>query len=264
MNFFQAIFLGALQGVAEFLPISSSGHLLVFRNWLGLGDVPLLFDILLHGATLIVVLVVFRRRIGELLAALFRFALRRKKESDGPLLRLILVILGATVVTGLLGVGISQLQIENYPQVASVCFVITGIILIFSRSWQGLHSYGDLGWKHSLFTGFAQGLGVLPGISRSGITISASLFAGLDRERAGEYSFLISIPAIAGAMVLDMKDLGELTSRVEPLMVLAACAAAMIAGFLSLVFLLKLVKKGQLFWFSFYLIPFGIVSFFFL
>ncbi len=264
MTLLQGLFLGALQGVAEFLPVSSSGHLLVYRNWFGLGHVPLLFDILLHGATLIAVLIVFRRRVGELLAVLARLLTGRRRPEDAQALGLIGVILTATVFTGLLGAGISKLDMENYPRAASVCFVLTGVILLAARSLKGRFDYGGITWKTGVVTGIAQGLGVFPGISRSGITISASLAAGLDRERAGEYSFLISLPAIAGAMILDMGDAGALAQAVDPLVTAAAFLTSLAVGLFSLLFLLRLVRQGRLFWFSFYLIPFGAVSFFFL
>ncbi len=264
MTLLQALFLGALQGVAEFLPVSSSGHLLVFRNWLGLGDVPLLFDILLHGATLLAVLAVFRSRVGELLAVLGRFLIGRRREEDSPALRLIGVILVATVFTGGIGAGISKLDMENYPRAASVCFVLTGLILLAARSLRGRFGYEQIGWKTGVITGVAQGLGVFPGISRSGITISASLASGLKRERAGEYSFLISLPAIAGAMVLDLGDAGALAQAVNPWGMAAAFFTSLGVGLVSLLFLLRLVRRGQLYWFSFYLIPFGVVSFFLL
>ena len=109
-----------------------------------------------------------------------------------------------------------------------------------------------------------QGLGTLPGISRSGSTISGALFSKLDRKAAGDYSFIISIPAILGAFVLDLKDLGEVSSTIGMPQVLAGCIAAFITGFISLKLLMKIIRKGKLAWFSAYLIPAGILGLIFL
>ncbi|HOV63639.1 MAG TPA: undecaprenyl-diphosphate phosphatase, partial [Spirochaetia bacterium] len=128
MSFIQSIILGALQGVAEFLPISSSGHLLVLKHLFSLGDVPLLFDILLHVSTLLVVIVAFRRRIGSLFASLFRLLSGRKTDADSENISLILMIIIVTFFTGIIGYGISKLDIQS-PKLVSAFFIATGIIL---------------------------------------------------------------------------------------------------------------------------------------
>jgi undecaprenyl-diphosphatase len=170
MSFFQSIILGALQGLAEFLPISSSGHLLVLKHLFGLGSVPLLFDILLHVATLAVVIVAFRKTIGRLFAALFRFLAGKKIEGDRDDLKLILVILAATVCTGALGYGISKLDIES-PRLVSGFFIVTGLILIVPTVLKGKQAKpgrGEPSLIQGLIVGLAQGIGPCPGYHAQG------------------------------------------------------------------------------------------------
>jgi undecaprenyl-diphosphatase len=121
-------------------------------------------------------------------------------------------------------------------------------------------SYGTIGVKQGIYTGIAQGLGVFPGISRAGITISAALMSGMNREKAGEYSFLISIPAILGALLLKLKEADALFVSVAPVTVAVGFSSAFIVGLLSLLLLLKIVHRGKLYLFSFYLIPLGLLG----
>ena len=262
MTLLQSLFLGALQGVAEFLPVSSSGHLVVFRHFMDLGEVPALFDILLHLATLIVVLIVFRKTIGSLFVSLFRFARRKADERDKINLRLIWILILASIFTAVLGFIIESLDVAHKPRLVSVLFLVTAGILLGTRFLgKDGAGYEKAGVKTAVITGIAQGLAVFPGISRSGITISASLFAGLEREKAGEYSFILSIPAIVGAILLEIKDFGRLSESVSPAVMAAGMAAAFIVGTASIILLLRVVERSKLHYFSFYLIPFGIISF---
>ncbi len=262
MTYFESILLGALQGVTEFLPVSSSGHLVVMRSILQLKDIPLLFDVLLHMATLLVVIIIFRKRIGSIIISLYRFAIRKNNSSDIPNLKLTGVILFATLLTGVVGFGASLLEVNQYPKIVSGLFIITGIILLLTGFAKPVHGYNKIGVKEGLLTGIAQGIGVLPGISRSGITISAALFAGMNREKAGEYSFLLSIPAVSGALILTLKDSNQLFSVVDPGVLAAGVVSSFIVGIFSLLLLLKLIKDGRLYIFSVYLIPLGIAGVF--
>lgn len=260
MTYGQAIIMGIIQGVAEFLPVSSSGHLVVLQDIMDL-EVPLLFDVLMHIPTLVAVLIVFRKRVAKLFSALFRFRLRNRDQEVADNLRLVGIILVATLVTGIMGVGFSRVFESFKPSSALVgaLFLVTAAILIGARFLKGSKQYGQLGVKEGLITGFAQGLGVLPGISRSGITISGSLLAGMDREKAGEYSFLISVPAILGALILELKDLDKL-SAINPMVLAVGMITCFIVGILSLLLLMKMLRSGKLYLFSIYLIPLGIIS----
>lgn len=263
MSILQGILLGLLQGIAEFLPVSSSGHLLVLRNIMGLENVPLLFDILLHMATLAVVIFVFRKMIGSLIVSLWRWIIRKPAEGDKKNMFYILWILVATFITGVIGIFYTKSDFEGNLTVAGICFIVTGLLLI-AVSCIKENDRGDVTWKSSLAAGFFQGLGTLPGISRSGSTIAGSLFLGVSREKATEFSFILSIPAILGALLLDLKDAGDLAAAVSVPVLLAAILAAVVAGFFSIILLKKLVKQGKLFIFSIYLIPLGIVVLLFL
>ena len=260
MSPLQAIFFGVLQGATEFLPVSSSGHLAVTKHLFHLQEVPLLFDVILHVATLLVVLIVFRRRVGKLLLALGRFIIRKQEEEDKTQLRLIGVILLATLLTGILGLALERLEVGSYPKMVSILFIVTGLILVISSRWVGRVDYEAIGIKQGLIAGIAQGFGVLPGISRAGITISAALLSGMNREKAGEFSFLISLPAIAGALLLELRNVEALFSAVSPLMVAIGFLSAFLTGLAALLLLLKLVEKGKLYFFALYLIPLGVVG----
>ena len=260
MTYINAIILGAVQGLAEFLPVSSSGHLVVLQYLMDLGETPLLFDVLLHIATLVVVFIVFWDRILKVLKALVRYASGKREDEDRENMRLFLIILLATVFTGALGLFLEKLDLEGNVKLVFLLFIVTGFILILSRKLEGSKDYGSLGVKQGLITGLAQGIGVLPGISRSGITISAALASGMTREQAGEFSFLISIPAILGALILQLKDADSLFGSVSLGVVAAGMISAFIVGLVSLRILLRLIKKGNLYYFSFYLIPLGIAG----
>ncbi len=258
MTFIQSILLGALQGFTEFLPVSSSGHLAVVESFMKLQEVPVLFDILLHLATLLVVIIVFRNRLIGIVISLFKR--NNIKNEDKANRKLFLMILVSTFFTGIIGLGLNNLEVEKYLFIIYFLFIITGFILIGSKFWGGSIDYSSLGLKQGVITGISQGLGVLPGISRSGITISAALLSGMSREKAGEYSFLISLPAILGAFILEFKDAEGLLDIVDPLIIGAGMISAFIVGLLSLKILLKLIKNGKLYLFSFYLIPLGIMG----
>lgn len=267
MTILQAIILGAIQGVAEFLPISSSGHLALTAYFFGQTAVPLLFDVLLHVATLAAVLIVFRERVLALLAVLGRFIVRKSRPDDADGLRMIVALIIATAVTGVIGFSIKDFvdpaafdegSRKWFYFGVSVCLVITGLVLLFSGRYQPKKTTRVPGPLQAIIVGVAQGIGVIPGISRSGSTIAASLFAGLDRSKAGEFSFLLSIPAILAAFMLEMKDADTLSGSVAAIPLIAGMLTAFLVGYLSLKFLLGLINRGKLSWFAAYLIPVGI------
>lgn len=285
MNLIQSIALGALQGIAEFLPISSSGHLKIAQKLFNLEEVPLLFDVFLHLATLLVVVIFFRKKIWELLKAFGRLISRRpapksSDETDETVLtkeknrrQYILAIILTTVVTGVLGI-VSEKLIGDLPIVFVFCgFILTAILLVVSaileKKSKSKNQETDQIKKapsvvQSLIIGIAQGIGTLPGISRSGSTIAGALFSGVNRDVAGEYSFIASIPAILGAFVLEAKDLGEVTSSIGILPLIVGCVTAFVTGYAALFLLMKIIKKGRLEWFACYLIPAAILGFIFL
>ena len=282
MSIFQAIILGVVQGIAEFLPISSSGHLAVAQRLFGLEEVPLLFDVMLHLATLAAVVLYFRKKIARLFVILFRWIARKPADNkiaentETDLLtgtdelgrKTILAVIFATLVTGAIGVFTSKLIPDLPIKVTCAGFIVTAGLLVFSSVWAKrqetengkLKTENEQGIsiRQSLFIGFMQGIGTLPGISRSGSTIAGAQLAGVNRAAAGEFSFIVSIPAILGAFVLEAKDLGEVGSQIGALPVLCGCLAAFAWGYLSLSILMKLIRRGKLEWFACYLIPLGV------
>ena len=279
MSVIEGILLGLLQGVAEFLPISSSGHLAIVQKLFDLEDVPLLYDVFLHLATLGAVILFFRKRIWSLLQVVGRWICRRSLPEDRADLQTIVALLLGTVVTGIFGIVLSDVVETIDVKYICVGFFVTAGLLIFSDTVESRRrkkrlaaeakSTGEgklCGVKplQGLGIGLAQGFGVLPGVSRSGSTIAGALLCGVDREQAGEFSFLLSIPAILGAFVLQLKDLGEMSSTVGLAPVVAGCIAAFVAGIFALAVLMKIIRKGKLEWFAAYLIPLGILGLLFL
>lgn len=280
MTAVKALLLGLIQGIAEFLPISSSGHLELFKNILGLTEVPLLFDVILHIATLFAVVMVLWKRIAAIFMALWRFLFSRKtptvksltktqkkKDEEGRQnLAFILPILIATAVTGVIGILIEKVLLDAFPglggtKVVAVNMLITAAILgLTARLKPGVRGPAQIGKGRALFIGLAQGIGVFSGISRSGITISAGLFAGLSRETAGEFSFLLSIPAILGAFVLTIGDAGSMLATVSWAQLALAFATALFSGMASLRILMKIIKSGKIYWFAPYLVLVGIAG----
>lgn len=260
MSFLESLLLGLLQGATEFLPVSSSGHLIMARFIFEIDNIPILFDILLHLSTLVAVVLVFRRRIVAIIVSLVRFMRRQTNDADKINLKLAVLILLATACTGVVGAGLSYLDAELYPALISALFIVTGLLLIATKFMRGDKQYDRTGVREAVVTGLAQGIGVLPGISRSGVTIAAALAVGVDREKAGEFSFLIAFPAIIGAAILDIRQAGHLMDVVTPVNLAAGMGAAFLSGLVCLVLLIRLIRSGKLYLFSIYLIPLGIVT----
>ena len=264
MTFFQALILGGFQGIAEFLPISSSGHLLIFKELFNLNDIPLLFDIIIHSATLLSIAVIFRKQIYGIILALYRWITRKNLPEDKENLAIIPLILIATVTTAIIGVLVKKYLPQPGIKVVSAGFIFTSVVLIIISFLKGKKQFKNTKLHEAFFIGVAQGIGVIPGISRSGITISSSVLAGMDRAKAGEFSFLLAFPAVLGALILDIKDLNVMSQSVSPLNLLVASISSFIIGVISLKLLIPIIKKGKLAWFALYLIPVGIISFLFI
>lgn len=258
MTLLQAILLGALQGATEFLPVSSSGHLVIARELFGVADVPVLFDVILHVATLTAVVIVLREQVGRFLGAIWRWIRRNAEAEDAVYLRLVPIIIVTTAITGAIGIGLDATLNIRSPVLTSAMFLVTAILLVVSRWSSGSRDLPLVVWRDAIVLGVAQGFGVLPGISRSGITISTALYAGFDRRTAGEYSFLLSIPAILGALALTLRDLGDLEAGVGVLPIVAGAISAALVGWAALVGLLKIVRSGRLYLFALYLVPLAI------
>ena len=269
MKSVEAIVLGAVQGLTEFLPVSSSGHLVLFQNLFGLKEPELLFDICLHVGTLSAVIIVFYREILDILKALFQIPARMKTaggfirlcQADASIRMALLIVVGSipTAVIGLLFKEITD-QLFGSISVVGCMLLVTGTILWLTRRIRGEgRPVRQTTLKDALLIGIVQGLAIIPGISRSGSTISTALFLGVDRKVAGRYSFLLSIPAIVGALVLGL-DTPELQTTIPMGTIIAGSVVSAVVGWFALVILLRVVDRGQLHRFAPYCWLVGIVT----
>lgn len=256
MTIWEALLLGFVQGVSEFLPVSSSGHLLLLQKAFGIQEGGLFFTVMLHLATLAAVCVTYRKLLWRLI----------KKPLSKPVMMLAL----ATCVTVAFAVLFKKVEpfASFYTDAEAgmylgYCFLITSILLtasdLFRRPPQALRKLGRMKWTDALIIGGMQGVGVLPGVSRSGSTITGALFAGLDRKAAADFSFLLSIPAILGGAVLEIPDAMESgLGDMNLLCVLAGMLTAGAVGYLAIRVMLKAVKSRHLWGFAVYTALLGI------
>ena len=247
MNLIQAILLGIIQGLTEFLPVSSSGHLVLFQRVFGVTEPTLVFDTCLHIGTLVAVFAVYWKDIVSIL---------RK-----PFQRLTWLLIVGTIPTGIIGVVFKDYFEAAFHSAGALGFkfFITGaILLVAERLNSGRKNEKSISYFDAAFVGLAQGLAIFPGISRSGLTLSGSLARGFNREFAAKFSFLLSIPAILGAAALQAKDIVELGSSGESLIpLLAGTAISALAGYLAIKYMIEVLKKGKLRYFSYYVFILG-------
>jgi len=284
MSLLQAILLGIIQGLTEFLPVSSSGHLVIFQNIFHINaDGGMLFDIMLHLGTLVAVITVYRRDIKKMLIETIKIgidivkniktwiynrkfdeALRYKRIIHNNYRKFVVLILVSTIPTAIIGYTAKSL-VEAAGKtlvVPGVCLLITGVLLLVSEiSEEGHKIPKDVSYSSGFFIGIAQGLATLPGLSRSGATIAACLLGGFDRRFAVKYSFIMSIPAILGAAVLELKDVGkEAVSGSLVFNCVIGAAVAAVAGYICIKLMLKIVKNKKLKGFAFYCFAIGTVA----
>ena len=264
MTFLEAILLGTLQGLTEFLPVSSSGHLVLAQQFLGLKEPLVFFDVMLHVGTLAAVLVAYREVLVRLVVGGFS-ALRDPQFWGHPRvvlntsaeLRFIGLICLGSIPTGIIAV-VFKSELESFfhdVRLVSVMLILTGVVLQLPRLRRQESVNPSLKTWHAPLIGIAQGCAITPGISRSGTTISLSLFLGIPAKTAAEYSFLLSIPAILGAVALKVRDIGE--TLIPFHIVGAGVFAAFIVGYVALRFLLVLLNRGKFSVFSYYCIALG-------
>lgn len=261
MTLFNAILLGIIQGATEFLPVSSSGHLVIFQHFLGVTEGNLEFAIVLHLGTLLAIFVAYWNSIKNMIIEFFKmigdlFAKRSLCLDKSKYRKYIVYILVASVPAGIIGVLFEDAIDSVFSSVAvvSVTLLITGILLILGEKVgkRNRRKIEDLGYRTSFFVGLFQMFAIMPGISRSGSTIVGGLLGGLEKEEAVEFSFLMSIPAVLGSLLLKIKDIISLgvSESILPLIIGFLCAA--IIGYLSIKLLENLVQKGKLVYFSYY------------
>jgi len=243
MTTIEAAILGVVQGLTEFLPISSSGHLVIAQHFLNVNDGGLFFEVLLHFATLLAVVAVYRKDIIDLIKR--------------PFQKYTYILLIGTIPTGIIGLVFKDSFEQMFSSVTIVGYMllVTGFILLAAEFFSRIiFTSPEVKYWQGFVVGIAQGLAITPGISRSGTTIATGLLLGLDRKEAARFSFLLSIPAIFGASILEMKDLTLSTAMSVGLILPYAVgfAAAAVSGYLAIKLLLGMLTKGKLYYFSIY------------
>jgi undecaprenyl-diphosphatase len=244
------VFLGALQGVTEFLPVSSSGHLVLFQQFIDIYGDQVLFDVVLHLGTLVPVLWFYRQSLWGVVRDPF---VGEGAFWDREGVRLLALLVVASVPTAIMGLAFEDLfeALFSRPSVLVVTFAITGTLLFLTRkTGEGETGVGQMTWWQAAGIGLAQGFAITPGISRSGATIAVGLFFGLKREYAARFSFLASVPAILGAAVFKLREVEGTDLQVAQLV--GGTLAALVTGYLALVLLVKVVKRGKLASFAWY------------
>ena len=269
MSYLQALFLGIVQGLTEFLPISSSGHLVIFQQFFKLSDM-LFFDVVVHVGTLAAVVVFFRRDLWNMILAV------AGRESAAPAgdtaiwsgspaqaRRYVLAVVVGTIPAGLAGVTLGD-AIDAHMMAlrpAGLCLLATGVLLfLVGRARNGQGEAHSAPWGAVLLIGLAQAMALLPGISRSGSTICAALFLGMARSEAARFSFFLAIPAILGAAVLEGKDVLDAGGVTSLGPTLAGAAAAFLVGLGALQLLIGLLNRGRLNLFAYYCWAAGVLA----
>jgi undecaprenyl-diphosphatase len=252
MEIYQSVILGLLQGLTEFLPVSSSGHLVLGQIFFGITDPSLAFNISVHMGTLGAVLVVYvtdiRNMAASVLSGTARMVRRQPvfSESDEHL-KLALFILAGSVPTALIGLGLKQFEavLFSSARLVGMMLLVTGTVLWASRRFYLAENAGKpLDLKRALIVGISQGLAVIPGISRSGTTIACGMFCGIDRQTAARFSFLLSIPAILGAECLSVIESLDQDVQFDAA-VIYGTLVAFVSGLIALKLLIKLVHAGK-------------------
>ncbi|NLH51141.1 MAG: undecaprenyl-diphosphate phosphatase [Myxococcales bacterium] len=264
ISILQAALLGLLQGITEFLPVSSSGHLVIAQSLFHLQENSLFLDTILHLGTVMAILLFFRRDLGALVLSL-RSPVRLGPAGawrNDPHFRLLIWLGIGTLPAGLAGVLFNDWfeAAFNSPRMVGFAFFITASLLFLSRLARSNDvPLEKLGWRQALIVGLAQAAAITPGVSRSGSTIVAGLLSGLDREAAGRFSFLLAIPVILGAVLLQALKVEELPPGFAAV-ALTGFVVSLVSGYLSLHILLHFIRRGRLHWFGVYCVLAGLFA----
>ena len=269
MDIYQAVLLGIIQGLTEFLPVSSSGHLVIFQHLLGLTEPQLFFDISLHMGTLLAVILIYRKEIWGMIAACIKTAgsIGRGEKigvrlATDPDARLLYLIFSGSIPTALIGLALRDAADTLFSSLTlvGIMMLFTGTLLWATRKQPATGaSIEKVSVKKALAIGTVQGMAAIPGISRSGATISVGLFMGIDRETAARYSFLLSLPAIMGAEILGLHDALRENVCIDWVL-FSGVATAFITGYIALALLLRIVKQGRFFLFAPYCWSVGAIT----
>jgi len=242
MTIFVAIILGIIQGLTEFLPVSSSGHLVLFQKIFGINVDCLFFDIVVHLGTLVAVLVVYRKTILDIIKHPFSEKAQKLVFATLP-----------TIIIALLFKDFFKSSFNG--DFLFIGFFVTAIImLVADYSCKHNYQYKSLTYSNAIVMGVFQGMAILPGVSRSGSTISSALVQGVRRSESAEFSFLMSVPAILGSLVFELFDIGTATFNISAIALIFGFVFSAISGYIAIKFMLKVIKKAKFAWFGGYLL----------
>lgn len=267
MQLLEALFLGFLQGITEFLPISSSGHLIIAEKIMGIHLPGLTFEVFLHLASLLAVLFYFRKDILRLMQEFFLYSIKKDPQYKSSFF-FSLYLLVATLVTGVLGVALEDFLGENLKSMTTigVSLLITGAFLLFIEKivHYGGRKEESMTFKDALVVGLAQTVAVIPGISRAGSTLVASLWLGLEKETAVRFSFLLSIPVILGSGLLMIPKMDMAALEMSSSALAVSFLASFFAAVAGIKWLIVFLEKSRLSWFAYYCLAAGLAVLFFL
>ncbi|MEI3123082.1 MAG: undecaprenyl-diphosphate phosphatase [Oscillospiraceae bacterium] len=270
MTFLSSFLLGLVQGIAEFLPISSSGHLAIAQNLLGMSDagtVPEFFDVLLHLGTLVAVFVAYWADIKDMVLEFFRGAgdlIHHSTPNPVPPARrlILLIILGTLPLFVVLPVKDAVQSLSNSMVFIGAALIVTGVLLFVSdRVKKGRKNERTATWLDVLIVGLGQAIATMPGISRSGMTITTGCFAGFERKFAVRFSFLLSIPAVLGANILSLADAAKAgINWAEVPVYLVGVVTAAVVGYLCIRLLRFIAERGKFGAFAYYCWAVGVLT----
>ena len=257
MSWFEAVILGIVQGLTEFLPVSSSGHLELTKALVGDNSLPeesLMMTVVLHAATALSTMVIFRKDIAEIVTGLLRF---RNNEEFRFSVKIVLSMVPAALVGVLFEDHIEQFFGGQILLVGCMLLITAALLFLADKARNTLN---PVSYKNAFIIGIAQAIAILPGISRSGATISTSVMLGVDRQKAARFSFLMVVPLILGKMAKDIisGDLGASETNTSLLMI--GFVAAFVSGLVACQWMIALVKRSQLKYFSYYCVLVGLVA----
>jgi undecaprenyl-diphosphatase len=257
MELIDSIILGLTQGLTEFLPISSSGHLVIGKHLLGLSAPGAIIEIILHFGTFFSIILYYRTYLLELLLDAY-------SNNSGESRKIIGLILISIIPAGVIGILFDDYieKLFNNMYLVGINLIITGVILFSTRFTHKKTKQSSLTITKVIIIGIAQAIAILPGISRSGITISTALFLGINEKDAARFSFLIALPVLFGASILKIKDAIAFSVDISTLNIFTGFLFSLITGYICLSILVNILNKKKLWLFSFYCIFIGILIFF--
>ncbi len=254
MDILQSFLLGLIQGLTEFLPISSSGHLALGRFFLGADtEVGITFEVVVHFGTLCSIVIYYKKELADLFKAGFSFLGAPSQKKDDPQVKIILFILVSMIPAFIVGFTLKDYVEDIFMTPVLVCgmLIVTGFILFMTKFAKDPEGQVTLG--KSFLIGIAQAFAMIPGISRSGSTISTALYLGIKREDAANFSFLMVIPVIAGAMLLQIKEMLEIgVSDAQVMSLVVGFLTSFISGYYALKYLIIILKKKGFHYFAYY------------